>query len=63
MRNYLIPMILASILMVGCNGPRALTKRALELQSAGLGKQAAEMYYQALRKKPGSVDALSLIHI
>ena len=58
MRNYLIPMILASILMVGCNGPRALTKRALELQSAGLGKQAAEMYYQALRKKPGSVDAM-----
>lgn len=44
--------------LVGCSGPKALTKRGTELQEAGLGRQAAEMYYNALRKKPGYVDAM-----
>ncbi len=58
MRNLLFPLFMATLLFAGCSGPRALTKRGLELQAAGMGKQAAEMYYLALRKKPGSVDAM-----
>lgn len=57
MRTFLFPLALM-LTLVGCSGPKALTKRGTELQEAGLGRQAAEMYYNALRKKPGYVDAM-----
>lgn len=51
-------LFLAALLLAACNGPKVLTKRGAELQDAGLNKQAAEMYFLALRKKPGLVDAM-----
>ena len=58
MRPTLILIAIAAIALTACNGPKALTKRGLELQYAGMSRQAAEMYYQALRKKPGHVEAM-----
>lgn len=58
MRLSLFFLTLSTVLLTACNGPKALTKRGLELQDAGMYKQAAEMYYLALRKKRGMVDAM-----
>ncbi|MCH1582443.1 MAG: CsgG/HfaB family protein [Flavobacteriales bacterium] len=58
MRHLFLPLIFLALLAAGCTGPKALTKRGMELQSAGMVKQAAELYYQALRKKPHHVDAM-----
>ena len=58
MRTFILPILLTALVVTGCSGPKALTKRGAELHGAGLGKQAAEMYFQALRKKPGYVDAM-----
>lgn len=41
-----------------CNGPKAISKRAVELHQAGFSEQAANLYYLALRKRPGYVDAM-----
>lgn len=58
MRLIVLFLTLATVLLTACNGPKALTKRGLELQDAGMYKQAAEMYFLALRKKRGMVDAM-----
>lgn len=47
-----------AFLLVSCNGPKGITKRATELQMAGMDRQAADLYYMALRKKPGYIDAM-----
>ena len=56
----------SSLLLIGtaltfaaCNGPKAISKRAGELHSAGFNPQAADLYYLALRKRPGYVDAMT----
>jgi len=58
MRSTFFLLTLTSLLLTACSGPKALTKRGMELQDAGMYKQAAEMYYLALRKKRGMVDAM-----
>jgi len=52
-----IAFLALSILLFGCNTPNALTKKGEKLQTAGLSKEAADNYYQALRKKRGHVNA------
>ena len=47
-----------ALLLLSCNGPKSVTKRANELQMAGMDRQAADLYYLALRKKPGYLDAM-----
>lgn len=57
MRTFFLSLALV-LVASGCSGPKVLTKRGAELQQAGMGRQAAELYYNALRKKPGYVDAM-----
>ena len=45
-------------MVAGCSGPKALTKRGSELQEAGMVKPGADLYYQALRKKPNYIEAM-----
>ena len=47
-----------ALLLTACNGPKAFSKRAGELHAAGFGEQAAHLYYMALRKRPGYMDAM-----
>ena len=58
MRTLLFILSCVALVAAGCSGPKALTKRGGELQDAGLVRQAAELYYQALRKKPSHVEAM-----
>ena len=59
MRLHSILLALRTALMLtACNGPKAISKRAGELQAAGFGQQAAQLYYMALRKRPGYMDAM-----
>ena len=59
MRLHSILLALGTALMLtACNGPKAISKRAGELQAAGFGQQAAQLYYMALRKRPGYMDAM-----
>lgn len=46
-----------SVTITGCNSSRALTKKAVKLEAAGMTAEAAEKYYWALRKKNTNVDA------
>ncbi len=56
-QSFIIPL-LSLLVLTACSGPKALTKRGLELQQAGMNRQAAEMYYLALRRKPHFIDAM-----
>ena len=58
MRHLFLILSCAVLILAGCSGPKALTKRGGEMQNAGMVKQAAELYYQALRKKPNYIDAM-----
>lgn len=49
----------AALLFVGCNGPKALVKKGLELENAGQIEQAANLYYAAVMKDRSHVDALA----
>ena len=44
--------------LTGCNGPKALTRKAHKYEAAQLHAQAADYYVMALRKKPGHIEAL-----
>lgn len=46
-----------TILLISCNGSKALTKKGDQLNAAGLYAEAANMYYVALRKKSTNVEA------
>jgi len=58
MRQSLFIPLLSLLVLTACSGPKALTKRGVELQDAGMNRQAAEMYYQALRRKPSYIEAM-----
>lgn len=58
MRHLFLILSCAVLILAGCSGPKALTKRGGEMQNVGMVKQAAELYYQALRKKPNYIDAM-----
>ncbi len=49
----------AGAIALGCNGPKALVKRGLELETAGQIEQAANLYYSAVLKDRSHVDALA----
>ncbi len=58
MKRFLLYIILGvSVAITGCNTSRALTKKAIKLEAAGMTAEAAEKYYWALRKKNTNVDA------
>ena len=51
-------LILASILfLIGCNGPKSLTKKGGKFSEAGLHKDAINYYIKALEKKPEYLKA------
>jgi tetratricopeptide (TPR) repeat protein/curli biogenesis system outer membrane secretion channel CsgG len=58
MRPLFFFLFCVAFIVAGCSGPKALTKRGAEMQDAGMVKQAAELYYQALRKKPDHIEAM-----
>lgn len=63
MKRFSLYTLFASILIgttmivTGCNSSRALTRKAVKLETEGLTADAAEKYYWALRKKNTNVDA------
>ena len=54
----LLPLFGLALILVACNGPKSMSKRAGELSAAGFNEQAASLYTMALRKRPGYVDAM-----
>ena len=58
MRPLFFFLCCVALVVAGCSGPKALTKRGAEMQDAGMVKQAAELYYQALRKKSDHIEAM-----
>lgn len=58
MKRFLLYIIFGvSVAITGCNTSRALTKKAIKLEAAGMTVEAAEKYYWALRKKNTNIDA------
>lgn len=55
----LIPYFTLSLLLIiiGCNGPKSLTKKGNELFEAGLYDQATDYFLRALMKNPNFVEA------
>lgn len=52
-----IALLALALVLYACNTPNALTKKGDKLQTAGLSKEAADNYYNALKKKRGHVNA------
>jgi tetratricopeptide (TPR) repeat protein len=52
---FLLPVV--ALLFVGCSGSKAYYKKAQKLQEAGLTDEAAEFFYEAVRRNPSNVDA------
>lgn len=48
---------LIALMLISCGGSNALTKKAVQLEDAGLVTEAAEFYYDALSKKRTNIDA------
>lgn len=54
----LIPTLFLSVCIIqGCSGSKAMSKRASKLQAAGLYKEAAEGFLNALSRNPKNIDA------
>ena len=49
----------ALVLVSGCSGSKAYTKRGLKMEEVGMMPQAASFYYTAVQKKPTNTDALA----
>lgn len=58
MRFSILFLLVSSLMFTGCFGPKAMTKRGVEMQAAGLNRNAAEQFYGALVRKPGYLEAL-----
>lgn len=52
-------LALVTAALIGCNGPKALVKKGMQLETAGQIEQAANLYYAAVIKDRSHVDALS----
>jgi len=52
-------VLAAALVLSGCNGPKALTRKAHKCELADLHAQAASYYVMALRKKSGYIEALT----
>ena len=50
---------LVTAALIGCNGPKALVKKGMQLETAGQIEQAANLYYAAVIKDRSHVDALA----
>ena len=54
---WILPLV--ALVIAGCNGPKALVKKGLELENAGQIEQAANLYYAAVMKDRSHVEALA----
>lgn len=54
-QSFLSILLIISLLFAGC-AVKKMTKQAEQFEGAGMFKEASEMYYQALQKKPGKAE-------
>ncbi len=54
-QTYVIVFFVISLLFASC-AVKKMTKQAEQFEGAGMFKEASEMYYQALQKKPGKAE-------
>jgi tetratricopeptide (TPR) repeat protein len=57
LRISIIGFILSAVFLYGCSSPNSLTKKGDKLQTAGMHQEAANLYYNALRKNRNHVNA------
>lgn len=57
MKTIYLFLFLSSLFFIQACASKRLTNKAIELENAGLFKEAADYYYQALSKKRDNIDA------
>ncbi len=59
MKKVILVLIFGSLILFSCTSSRSLSKKAQKLEDISQYQSASELYYQAVRKNPNNIDAIT----
>ncbi len=59
MKKFILVLILGNLLLLSCTTSKNLSKKAKKLEDVSQYQSASELYFQAVRKNPNNIDAVT----